>query len=75
MEGENRRWWRWDSSTGGRLGPPPNDYDFGLAEETLQGQRVAYLRSIVRPAHSFGAFCQTIAAENYRGNGSGSQRP
>jgi hypothetical protein len=44
-------------------------------EETLQGQRVAYLRSIVRPAHSFGACCQTIAAENYRGNGSGSQRP
>jgi hypothetical protein len=75
MEGENqevvamglKHWWK--------TGAAPNDYDFGLAEETLQGQRVAYLRSIVRPAHSFGACCQTIAAENYRGNGSGSQRP
>jgi hypothetical protein len=50
-----------------KTGAAPNDYDFGLDEETLQGQPVAYLRSIVRPAHSFGAFCQTIAAENYRG--------
>jgi hypothetical protein len=28
---------------------------------------VAYLRSIAEPARSFGAFCQTIAAEDYRG--------
>ena len=28
---------------------------------------MAYLRSIAQPARSFGAFCQTIAAEDYRG--------
>jgi hypothetical protein len=42
----------------------PNDDEFGLAEDTFQGQPVAYLRSIVRPVRSFGAFCQTIAAED-----------
>jgi hypothetical protein len=52
-------WWK--------TGAAPNDYEFGLAEETFEGQRVAYLRSIVQPARSFGAFCQTIAAEDYRG--------
>ena len=52
-------WWK--------TGAAPNDYEFGLAEETFEGQQVAYLRSIVRPARSFGAFCQTIAAEDYRG--------
>jgi hypothetical protein len=45
----------------------PDDYAFGLAEETFEGQPVAYLRSIAQPARSFGAFCQTIAAEDYRG--------
>jgi hypothetical protein len=35
-------WWK--------TGAAPNDYAFGLAEETLEGQRVAYLRSIVHPA-------------------------
>jgi hypothetical protein len=52
-------WWK--------TGAAPNDYEFGLAEETFQGQPVASLRSIVQPARSFGAFCQTIAAEDYRG--------
>jgi AraC family transcriptional regulator len=52
-------WWK--------TGAAPNDYEFGLAEEPFQAQPVAYLRSIVHPARSFGAFCQTIAAEDYRG--------
>ena len=54
-----QQWWK--------TGAAPNDYEFGLAQERFQGQRVAYLRSIVQPARSFGAFCQTIAAEDYRG--------
>ena len=54
-----KHWWK--------TGVAPNDYAFGLAQETLQGQRVAYLRSTVQPARRFGAFCQTIAAEDYRG--------
>ena len=54
-----QHWWK--------TGAAPNDYAFGLAEERFQGQRVAYLRSIVQPARSFGAFRQTIAAEDYRG--------
>ena len=45
----------------------PYDYEFALAQDTFQGQLVAFLRSIVQPARSFGAFCQTIAAEDYRG--------
>jgi hypothetical protein len=54
-----KHWWK--------TGAAPNDYEFGPAEETFQGGRVASLRSIVQPARSFGAFCQTIAAEDYRG--------
>jgi hypothetical protein len=54
-----QHWWK--------TGAAPNDYEFGLAEDTFEGQRVAYLRSIVQPVRSFGAFCQTIAAEDYRG--------
>src|SRR5918994_7433270 len=54
-----KHWWK--------TGAAPNDYEFGLAEETFQGQPVAYLRSIAQPARSFGAFGQTIAAEDYRG--------
>jgi hypothetical protein len=54
-----QHWWK--------TGAAPNDYEFGLAEETFQGQPVAPLRSIAQPARSFGAFCQTIAAEDYRG--------
>jgi hypothetical protein len=53
-----KHWWK--------TGAAPNDYEFGPAEETFQGGRVASLRSIVQPARSFGAFCQTIAAEDYR---------
>ena len=52
-------WWK--------TGAAPNDYEFGLADESFEGQPVAYLRSIVQQARSFGAFCQTIAAEDYRG--------
>ena len=52
---------------GWKTGAAPNDYESGLAEQSFEGQRVAYLRSIVQPAHSFGAFCQTIAADDYRG--------
>jgi hypothetical protein len=54
-----KHWWK--------TGAAPNDYEFGLAHETFEGQRVAYLRSIVQPVRSFAAFCQTIAAEDYRG--------
>jgi len=54
-----KHWWK--------TGAAPNDYEFGLAEDTFQGQPVAYLRSIVQPVRSFAAFCQTIAAEDYRG--------
>jgi hypothetical protein len=54
-----KHWWK--------TGAAPNDYEFGLAHETFQGQPVAYLRSIVQPVRSFAAFCQTIAAEDYRG--------
>jgi hypothetical protein len=53
-----QHWWK--------TGAAPNDYEFGLAEDTFEGGRVAYLRSIVQPARSFGALCQTIA-EDYRG--------
>jgi hypothetical protein len=45
----------------------PNDYAFGLAEESLQGHPVAYLHPVVQPARSFGAFGQVIAAQDYRG--------
>jgi hypothetical protein len=51
-----KHWWK--------TGAAPNDYEFGLAHETFQGQPVAYLRSIVQPVRSFAAFCQTIAAED-----------
>jgi hypothetical protein len=54
-----QHWWK--------TGAAPNDYAFGLAEESFEGQPVASLRSIVQTARSFGAFCQTIAAEDYRG--------
>jgi hypothetical protein len=54
-----QHWWK--------TGAAPNDYEFGLAGESFETQPVAYLRSIAEPARSFGAFCQTIAAENYRG--------
>jgi hypothetical protein len=54
-----QHWWK--------TGAAPNDYEFGLAEERFEGQPVASLRSIVQQARSFGAFCQTIAAEDYRG--------
>jgi hypothetical protein len=54
-----KHWWK--------TGAAPNDYEFGLAEEPFEGQPVASLRSIAHPARSFGAFCQTIAAEAYRG--------
>jgi hypothetical protein len=54
-----QHWWK--------TGAAPNDYEFGLAEERFEGQPVAYLRSIVQQARSFGAFCQTIAAEDYCG--------
>jgi hypothetical protein len=54
-----KHWWK--------TGAAPNDYEFGLAEDTFEGQPVAYLRSIVQPVRSFAAFCQTIAAEDYRG--------
>jgi hypothetical protein len=54
-----QHWWK--------TGAAPNDYEFGLAQDTFQGQPVASLRSIVQPGRSFGAFCQTIAAEDYRG--------
>ena len=54
-----KHWWT--------TGAAPDNYEFGLAEETFEGQPVACLRSIAQPARSFGAFCQTIAAEDYRG--------
>ena len=54
-----KHWWKTRAA--------PNDYEFGLAEDTFEGQPVAYLRSIVQPVRSFAAFCQTIAAEDYRG--------
>ena len=54
-----QHWWK--------NGAAPNDYESGLAEERFEGQPVAYLRSIMQQARSFGAFCQTIAAEDYRG--------
>jgi hypothetical protein len=54
-----KHWWK--------TGAAPNDYEFGLSDESFEGQPVAYLRSIVQQARSFGAFCQTIAAEDYRG--------
>jgi hypothetical protein len=53
-----KHWWK--------TGAAPSDYEFGLAEESFEGQPVVYLRSIVQQARSFGAFCQTIAAEDYR---------
>ena len=54
-----KHWWK--------TGAAPNDYEFGLAHETFEGQPVTYLRSIVRPVRGFAAFCQTIADEDYRG--------
>ena len=51
----------------GMLSPDPERYDFGLADETLDGRRVAYLRSTVQPAESFGLLFQGIAAGAYRG--------
>ena len=54
-----QHWWK--------TGAAPHDYEFSLAQERFEGQPVASLRSIVQRARSFGAFCQTIAAEDYRG--------
>ena len=45
----------------------PSDYEFGLAEGTFEGQRVASLRSTVKPVRDFGACRQEIAADDYRG--------
>lgn len=45
----------------------PSDYEFGLAEGTFEGRRVASLRSTVKPARDFGACRQEIAADDYRG--------
>jgi len=45
----------------------PSDYEFGLAEETFEGRRVASLRATVKPARDFGACRQEIAADDYRG--------
>jgi hypothetical protein len=54
-----QHWWK--------TGAAPDDYAFGLAEESFQGQPVAYLRSVVQPARTFGAFGQVIPTEDYRG--------
>ena len=54
-----KHWWK--------SGAAPNDYEFGLAEETFRGQPAVYLRSIMQPARNFGVFCQTIRAKDYRG--------
>jgi RNA polymerase sigma factor (sigma-70 family) len=45
----------------------PSDYEFGLAEGTFEGRRVASLRSTVKPVRDFGACRQEIAADDYRG--------
>jgi hypothetical protein len=47
-------------------GDAPDDYEFGLAEETFEGRRVARLRSTVTPTRGFGACCPVIAADHYR---------
>ena len=59
----------------GMLSPDTGRYELGLAEETLDGWRVAYLRSTVTPAESFGLLFQGIAADDYRGKRVGSRRP
>ena len=60
-----KHWWK--------TGAAPDDYEFGLAEETFQGQRVACLRSIVQPARSFGAFCRQSPPRTIAASGSGSR--
>ena len=47
-------------------GAAPADYEMGTADETFEGEPAAYLRSTVKPANAFGAFAQTIAADEYR---------
>ena len=45
----------------------PRDCEFGLAEGTFDGRRVASLRSTVKPVRDFEACRQEIAADDYRG--------
>lgn len=47
-------------------GAAPDDYEIGVADETLAGKPAAYLRSIAEQADAFGASVQAIAAEDYR---------
>jgi hypothetical protein len=54
-----QHWWK--------TGAAPNDYAFGLAEESFQGQPVAFCARSCSQPRSFGAFGQVIAAEDYRG--------
>jgi hypothetical protein len=61
-----QHWWK--------TGAAPNDYEIGLAEDTFQGQRVAYLRSIVRPARSFGRSARPSPPRTTTANASGSRR-
>ena len=54
-----KHWWR--------TGAAPNDYEFGLSDERLRGTAGGVSALEGQQARSFGAFCQTIAAEDYRG--------
>jgi RNA polymerase sigma factor (sigma-70 family) len=48
-------------------GAAPQDYEFGVSAELRQGARVAVLRSRTEQPRDFGAICQVISAEEYRG--------
>lgn len=48
-------------------GTHPVDYEIGVETDlTYQGERVAYLRSVVERASGFGTVMQTISGDDYR---------
>jgi RNA polymerase sigma factor (sigma-70 family) len=50
-----------------KAGSQPGDYEYGIADEQLDGQRTAFLRSTAAEPTGFGTVMQMIAADRYCG--------
>jgi hypothetical protein len=61
-----KHWWK--------TGAAPNDYEFGLAEDTFQGQPVAPLRSIVHQPAASERSTRPSPPRTTAANGSGSRQ-
>ena len=62
-----QHWWK--------TGAAPNDYEFGLAEDTFQGQPVASLRSIVNKPAASERSARQSPPRTTAASASGSRRP